>query len=157
MDPRGNNDAFNLFSSFWTDWNKQMAGLGLAPPPADARDEMMRTMRQAFFDAWGRYCEEFLGSEVFLDAMKKSMEGTLAFRQELNEFMTRLLHESQVPARSDTDSIMLVLHSLEERVIDRLDELSRRVANLEDVAEPSAGPGPKREQPAARKPKGAGR
>jgi hypothetical protein len=133
MDYRGNADPNNAFAKLWADWANQMMGAGFSPP-GDAREAMLRQMRQAFFDAWARCCEEFLGSDAFLDAMKKSMDGALAFRQQLNEFMTRALHEAQAPARSDTDSIMLVLHGLEERVLSRLEDLAERVAALEETA-----------------------
>ena len=131
-----NNDkersAADPFSSFWSDFVSRMMGSGFAAPPPDAREAMARQMRQAFFDAWARQCEEYLGSETFLEAMKKSMDGALAFRQQMSEFLTRMLHESQIPARSDTDSILLILRSLEERVLSRIDDLSQRLAALEN-------------------------
>lgn len=89
-------------------------------------------MRQAFFDAWAQYCDEFMRSPAFLDAMKKAMDGALAFKQQINEYLTRTLHETQIPARSDTDSIMLVLRSLEERVLGRIEDLNRKVNELSD-------------------------
>lgn len=139
MDYRENKDVGNLFSKFWSDWTTQMAGMGFSPPAEPSREAVLRQMRQAFFDAWARACEDFLGSEQFLESMKKSMDGALAFRQQLNEFMTRVLHESQIPARSDADSIMLVLHGLEERMAAKLDQLAARVASLENGASPAHG------------------
>jgi hypothetical protein len=108
-----------------------MSSAGRAPA-APPQEEMLKQMRQAFFDAWAKYCDEFLRSPAYLEAMKKSMDGALAFKQQVNEFLTRALHESQAPARSDTDSILLVLRSLEERVLGRIEDLNRRV---EQVAE----------------------
>jgi hypothetical protein len=123
----------------------------------------MKQVRQAFFDAWAEHCDEFMRSEMFLDAMKRSMDSALAFKQQMNEFLTRTLHENQAPARSDTDSIMLVLRSFEERVLQRIDDLGQRVTNLEahvgraaargigdeEGARAAAG-GPKRPKGAAR-------
>jgi hypothetical protein len=91
---------------------------------------MFKQMRQAFFDAWAQYCDEFMRSDAYLQAMKKAMDGALAFKQQVNDFLTKALHESQVPARSDTDSILLVLRSLEERMLARMDEITRRVDSL---------------------------
>jgi len=36
-----------------------------------------------------------------------------------------------MPARSDTDSILVVLRSMEDRVLERIDRLSHRVDALE--------------------------
>jgi len=124
--------AADPFTKFWTDCASKMTGAGMAPSPAQVSDDAMKQMRRAFFDAWAHHCDEFMRSPAFLDGMKKAMDGALAFREQLNEFMTRALHEGQAPARSDTDSIMLVLRSLEERVLDRLDRLEERVASIDD-------------------------
>ncbi len=124
------------FSRFWVDLMSKMSGTPFAPTASQMQDEAMKRMRQAFFDSWAKHCDEFLRSDAFLDILKKSMDSALAFKQELNEFMTRALHEKQMPARSDTDSILLVLRSMEGRVLERLDQLSRRVDALE---KPTAG------------------
>jgi hypothetical protein len=136
MDFGKSNDDANPFAKFWADWGNQMMGMA-APTGNEMREAVARQMRQAFFDAWARCCEEFLGSEAFLEVMKRSMDASLAFRQQLNELMSKTLHESQAPTRSDTDSILLVLHGLEDRLLSRMDQLSDRIAALEVAAAPS--------------------
>lgn len=126
-----NNGPADPFTKFWSDWMSQMGAMGMPQPAAPARDQAMKHMRQAFFDAWAQHCDEFMRSEMFLDTMKRSMDSALGFKQQMNEFLTRVLHESQAPARTDTDSIMLVLRSFEERVLNRIDDLGQRVTNLE--------------------------
>ena len=149
--------AADPFTKFWSDCVSKMTGAGMTPSPTQVSDDAMKQMRRAFFDAWAHHCDEFMRSPAFLDGMKKAMDGALAFREQLNEFMTRALHEGQAPARSDTDSIMLVLRSLEERVLDRLDRLEERVASMEDGSTGEStphAPQNKRPQTAGRK-KGA--
>ncbi len=129
----GNNNsaaAGDPFSAFWTDLMSRMSGMGTGQQGPSAQDEMLRQMRQAFFDSWGMYCEDFMRSPAFLETMKKTMDNALVFRQQMNEFLTRSLHGAQAPARSDTDSILLVLRSLEDRVLSRVEELGRRVDDL---------------------------
>jgi len=157
-----NNSAGDPFSTFWTDWMSQMSGLGVVPPSGPSREDVLKQMRQAFFDACAKHCDEFMRSEAFLDAMKRSFDGALAFKQQLNEFLTRALHEGQAPARSDTDSIMLVLRSFEERVLERIDALGQRVTALEAhvgrvTAQAAAGNDPAGRARAAKGPKGAAR
>ena len=143
--------ASDPFTKFWTDCVSNMTGAGFSPTPPQVSEDAMKQMRRAFFDAWAHHCDEFMRSPAFLDGMKKSMDGALAFREQLNEFMTRALHEAQAPARSDTDSIMLVLRSLEERVLDRLDRLEERVASLDESSADAKRPGVAR-KPAESKP-----
>lgn len=132
----GNGDAGSTeaFTKFWTDMFSRMsppggAGMPFAAPPSP--EEAAKQMRQAMFDAWAKHCEEFMRSDAFLDAMKKSMDGALAFRQKLNEFLTKSLQDSQIPARSDTESILLAVRRMEEKVLDRMESLTQRVEALE--------------------------
>lgn len=126
------------FTRFWADCVSKMTGSGFTPAQPQLSDDALKQMRRAFFDAWAHHCDEFMRSPAFLEGLKKTMDGALAFREQLNEFMTRALHESQAPARTDIDSIMLVLRSMEERVLDRLDRLEERVDGLDPTAETSA-------------------
>jgi hypothetical protein len=142
------------FSRFWADLISKMSSAGFAAPEPK-QDDTFKAMRQAFFDAWAKHCDEFLHSQAFLDLMKKSLDSALAFKQELNEFLTKALHEQQIPARSDTDSILLVLRSFEDRVLDRLARLSDRVEKLEGATGGQPGGAADGGRPAKRPTKGA--
>ncbi len=63
--------------------------------------------------------------------MKKSMNDGLLFKQQVNEFMTKALHGANIPSRQDTDSILDVLRSMEERVLSSVEEVTKRVMTLE--------------------------
>lgn len=117
------------FTAFWSDWMTRMSGLGMAPP-ASAPD-MMEQMRKTFFGAMARHAEEFMRSDQFLGAMKQSMDNALAFKQQLNQFLTKNLQSAQMPSRSDTDHVVLLVRGMEERLAGKLDDLSARVAELE--------------------------
>jgi hypothetical protein len=121
------------FSKMWFDMMSKLATGGFSPSSSSCSpmDEAAKQMRQAFFDAWQQQCEEFMRSEPFLAMMKRGMDNALAFREQLNEFLTKALHHGQMPARSDTDAVLLVLRSLEERLLERIDQLTERVERLE--------------------------
>ena len=134
--------ASDPFTKYWSEMMGHLsAGQGASPGGSQAsnpfgafgpsQEEVARQMRQAFFDSWARYAEDYMRSDAFLDAMKKSMEQALAFKQQVNEFLTKSLRESQMPTQDDTDSILLAVRRLEERVLDRLAALTRRVEGLE--------------------------
>jgi hypothetical protein len=148
------NSGGDPFSRFWVDLISKMstAGFGAAAPAPPPHEDTFRRMRQAYFDAWAKHCDEVLHSPAFLDMMKKSLDNALAFKQELNEYLTKALHENQMPARSDTDSILLVLRSLEDRVLDRLDRLTGRVENLEEAVGGAAVEKPEGPSRAAKRP-----
>lgn len=127
-----------MFTKFWTDMMSRMTsaastmpGMAPASPPPPPPEEFLKQMRQSFFDAWAKYCEEFMRSDQFMEMMKRSMDNALAFRQQMNEFMTKALGEGQMPSRQDTDAIMDVLRGFQGRVLDQLESLSQRVEALE--------------------------
>ena len=127
----GSPTAADPFTKFWTDMMSKMGSSGVTPPFGVSQEEVSRQMRQACFDAWAKYCEDFMRSEAFLDAMKKSMDGALAFRQQVNDFLKKAVGDSPLASSDDTETIVLAVRSLEERVLDRIEALSRRVEALE--------------------------
>jgi len=119
------------FSKFWSDAMSRMAGAGVPNPFQSTNDDVMKQMRRAFFDSWAKSCEEFMGSEAFLVSMKKSMDDGLVFKQQINEFMTKALHGASMPSRQDMDSILQALKSMESRVLESVEEVTRRVIEIE--------------------------
>ena len=122
--------AADVFTKFWTDAMSRAGAVGGTMFGA-SREEASKQMRQAFFDAWERQCEEYMKSEAFLKAMKQSMDNALTFREQMNQFLTTALRTYQMPSQDDTDSILLAVRRLEERVLKRVDDLSRRVEAME--------------------------
>jgi len=116
-------------SKFWSDMMTSMGAASMPKPPT--QEELLKQMRRAFFDAWAAKCDEFMRSEAFLAMMKQSMESSLAFREKTNAFLKRSLGDAQMPSRDDTDSILIALRSLQEKMLDKLDVLTERVAALE--------------------------
>lgn len=127
-----NKNPTDAFTGFWSEMFGKMSGAGMGAAWGGASPEdTQRQMRQAFFDSWQKYCEDYMKSPAFLDMMKQSMDNALAFRRQVNEFLGKALQEGQMPSRGDTDSILLAVRRMEERVLERMDSLSRRVEDLE--------------------------
>jgi hypothetical protein len=121
----------DAFSRFWADAMSRAMGAGGWQPQAPSREDAMRQMRQAFLDAWEHHCIELMSSEAFLDLMRKSMDNALLFRTQINQLVNKVMQDSPIPTKDDTDSILQVLRSIEGRVLDRLDELTQRVDAVE--------------------------
>ncbi len=139
----GEGGSTEAFTKFWSDMFSRLTppggvGMSFTPP---SPEETAKQMRQAMFDSWAKHCEDFMRSDVFLDSMKKSMDGALAFRQKLNDFLTKTLQDSQMPARSDTESILLAVRRMEEKVLGRMESLTQRVEALESGNEGRAAEG----------------
>ena len=45
------------------------------------------------------------------------MDGALAFREQMNDFLTKAMEQGPLSARSDTDALAGAIRSLEDRVI----------------------------------------
>jgi hypothetical protein len=116
-------DPADAFTSFWSEVFGKMSGSGMGSAFGPTQEETNRVMR---------------------GMMKKSMDNAVAFRQQLNELLSKTLEHSQIPTRGDTDSILLAVRHFEQRVLDRLDALAQRVEELErregSPARGAAGP-----------------
>jgi len=142
--PSGGDSTVDAFSRFWTEAMSRAMGGGGWPSQSPPRDDLMRQMRQAFLDAWEHHCIELMSSEAFLELMRKSMDNALAFKGQMNQLLAKILEDSPIPSRDDTDSILQVLRSIEGRVLDRLDRLTERVDEIEERQDhaPARPPGP---------------
>jgi hypothetical protein len=82
--------------------------------------------------------------------MRQWMENAVAFRKLTNDFMAKVRNEMQSPSRDDIDTVMLTVRHMEKRLLDRIEELSTQVAQLNQQL---AGKGakPRSQKPRARK------
>jgi cell division septum initiation protein DivIVA len=63
--------------------------------------------------------------------MKQSMDSAIAFRRQINAFLTRWQHEMQGVAQEDVDSLMDRMGDLQKTVVRRIDAIADR---LEEIA-----------------------
>lgn len=124
------------FTTFWTDLMGQMATVGFTPPAM--RPDMTDQMRKAFFSVLSNHAEEFMRSEQFLAAMKQSMDNALAFKQQMNQFFQQNLRGFNMPSSADADHVALLVRGMEDRVMEKLDDLDIRLGKLESSRNGSA-------------------
>ncbi len=138
--PTGNDSTVGTdpFTRFWTDMMAKAAAGGTAS--AGTSPEAAQQMRKVFFDALAEHADQFMRSEQFLAAMKQSMDNALAFRQQLNQFFTKGLQFAQMPTRSDADHVALLVRGMEDRVMDKLEELSSRIERMEQQQRSAQAP-----------------
>ena len=142
-------DQIAAFQKIWAESLTKMMQATFAMSPNSAPPEVLRQMRSGLFQALAQSWDEFMRSPQFLEGMRQWMESAINFRKMSNEFMARVRNEMQAPSREDIDNIMLSVRHMEQRLLDRLDELSGKIhqANGRPAASETAPP----EQPARRR------
>lgn len=127
------------FQKIWMESASRLmqAAFTLSPntPPPEILRQMRAGILQALADSWN----EFMRSPQFLDGMRQWMENAIAFRKLSNDFMGHIRNETQGPSRADIDTIMITVRHMEKRLLDRVDELSARVGELNERLEGQSG------------------
>ncbi len=129
--PQSGFPAADLFTRLWSEFAGKMMSSGMAFSPGNAAPEVSRDMRTAMFRAWSDYCDQYMRSPEFLEMMKQSLGASLEARKQLNDFLGRVQHEFQGASRQDVDQMMSTLQHLEQRIVDRLDDMSAEFAQLQ--------------------------
>lgn len=133
----------DVFTKFWTDYMSRMGSAGVPMPSMPDSSESARQMQRMLFEAMAKYADDFMRSPQFLEAMKQSLDNALAFRHQINEFLTHALHSAQSPSRSDVDELVALVRNVEERILDRVEAMERRLdQRSKGEATPPKSPAP---------------
>ncbi len=129
-----NQSPADPFSQFWGDFFSRVGMSPSATPqtPSPSK-EAVQQMQRVFFDAMAKYCDDFMRSEQFLKMMKETMDRSLAFKQQVDQFLSQLQRGMQSPAKADMDDLSGLLRSIEERTLARLSALEDKVAAVEET------------------------
>jgi hypothetical protein len=130
------------FLAFWNDCYTGLAAAGTAP--GQAAPDFVERMRRSFFDALGKYIDEFMRSEAFLNAMKQSFDNAMAVKSATNQLLQKNLAAAQIPSLIDHEQLVDMVRGLEDRLFTRLDTLASRIDKLEKAID---GTGEKRARP----------
>ena len=131
-----------------------------SPPP-----DVLKQIRSGIFQALAQSWEEFMRSPEFLESMKQWMDSAINFRKMTNDFMAKVRNEIQAPSRDDIDTVMLTVRHMEKRLLDRVEDLAEKIAQIDSRLNGHAGSAlsktagspnktSKARKPAARKTKG---
>jgi hypothetical protein len=146
------------FQKIWMESMSKLMQTAFTFTPNSPPPEVLRQIRGGIFQALAQSWEEFMRSPQFLEGMKQWMESAINFRKMTNDFMAKVRNEMQAPSRDDIDTIMLSVRHMEKRLLDRVDELSEQVAQLNQrVGSPGRGAAPKAGRPKRRRATGNGK
>lgn len=123
------------FSKAWTDLMGRMSA-AMGQPSAQQQqaawpDENVKQMQKTFFDAMAKQADEYLRSPQFLGMMKQMMDQSIAFKQQLDRFITEAYRGAQAPAQADLQDLAGTLRGIEDRLMSRIDEMERRLDAVE--------------------------
>ena len=147
-------DQAQKFTSIWAEMAAKLASAGMTFDPAATATEaaeksppdMAKQVRDATFQTMSQYAQQFMRSEQFLEMMKKSMDASIAWQRQMNEFLTKAHHASESVARADVNDLHRSVRHLEQRTLDqmeqlaeKLDQISRRLDALDEKRTPDNG------------------
>jgi hypothetical protein len=137
------------FQKIWVDSVSKMMQAAFTITPNSPPPEVLRQIRSGIFQALADSWDEFMRSPQFLEGMKQWMETAINFRKISNDFMSKVRNEMQAPSRDDVDTLMVNIHHIEKRLLDRIDELSAQVSQLTQQmrGRKNGGSTPKRRAP----------
>lgn len=120
-------EQWAAFQKIWGETFGKLMQLGFTFSPESAPPDFMRQMRSGIFQALGQSWEHFLRSPQFMEGMKQHMDNAIAFRKMSGDFFSKLRHETQSTSRDDIDAVMLAVRHMETRILDRVEELAKRI------------------------------
>jgi len=129
MNPNGDNnhDPAEMFTRMWTCFASDMAKAGVSFDPQQAAPEGARAMRNTMIQTMNEHAQQFLRSPEFLAGMKQAFDGSMAARQQLNDFLSQAQHDFQATSRDDIDQVIQAIASLEARLTSGMDRLGQHI------------------------------
>ncbi len=118
------------FQKMWMESVSKLVQASFNFPPNTTPDAW-RQVRSSMFRALGESWEQFMRSEPFLEGMKQWMDTAVCVRKMSSDFLAKARNEMQAPSRDDIDTVMLTVRHLENRLLDRLDNMAAQIATLE--------------------------
>ncbi len=122
------------FQKIWLESMSKLMQAAFTFTPDSAPPELLRQIRNGMLQALAGAWDEFLRSPQFQASMKQWMEQAVAFRKMSNDFMSKARKAMQAPTSGDVEAIMLSVRHMETRILDRVEELSRQVHELQSRA-----------------------
>ena len=125
-------DQVASFQKLWMDSFTEMAGVwsqySAGSPPVDEMRKMRGGMLKVLAETW----DEYMRTPQFLEMMKASLNGALDLKRMAREGMNRVHEQFENPSKQDIDDVLLAVRHLERRLLERLEGLGDRAADLNE-------------------------
>jgi hypothetical protein len=146
-------DQTAAFQKIWLESLSKMMQAVFTFGPDSTPPEVVREIRSGIFQALAKSWEEFMRSPQFLEGMKQWMDQAVTLRKMTNDFMATARSELQATSREDVDTIMLTVRHMEQRILDRVEDLSTELNELKQRLDGAPTPKPAAKAKADRVPR----
>lgn len=126
---------YQQLMQMWQKFATEMASVGGAVSTGSVPSEVAKQMRDTYFQTLSQYTDQFMRSPMFLEMMKQATASTVTLRKQTNDFLAQAHHAVGNVARPDVDSLLMAVRRCETRVLDKLDEISNQLSDLESRLE----------------------
>ncbi len=120
------------FQKIWIESMSKFMQAAYSMGPESTPPEMARLIRNGVFQSLAKSWEEFMRSPQFLQGMRQWMDGMITFRKLTNDYLAGVRNELQAPSRDDIDQVLLAMRHMEKRLLDRVDELSDQMSEVQE-------------------------
>src|SRR6202030_3732107 len=124
-------DQVAAFQKLWTDSFANMTSVWSQFSPGSPPLEEMREMRGGMLKVLAETWDEYMRTPLFMEMMKASLNGALDLKRMARDGMNRVHEQFENPSKEDIDGVLLAIRHVERRLLDRLEGLDDRVANLD--------------------------
>ena len=117
--------------AMWQQMMGQFTSPSAHPQPTPAMPaEILKQMQKACLDTMARWADEYMRSPQFLDQMKQSLEGALAMRRQVEDFIRKASEQSYGSTLGVHDAVGAV-RDAESWITRRIDDLAGRLDSIE--------------------------
>ena len=125
-------DQVAAFQKLWTDSFANMASVWSQFSPGSPPSDEMRKMRGGMLKVLAETWDEYMRTPQFMEMMKGSLNGALDLKRMARDGMNRVHEQFETPSKEDIDGVLLAIRHVERRLLDRLEGIDDRVANLDE-------------------------
>jgi hypothetical protein len=125
-------DQVAACQKLWMDSFTDMADVWAQFSPNSPPSEEVRKMRGGMLKVLAETWDGYMRTPQFLEMIKVSLNGALDVKRMARDGFNRLHEQLENPSEDDIDDIFLAIRHVERRILDHLEGLDDRVANLNE-------------------------
>jgi hypothetical protein len=123
---------YQQLTRMWLEFAAKMASAAESASAHSVPSEVAKQTREIYFQTLSQYTDQYMRSPEFLTMMKQSTDAAVTLRQQTNDLLAQAHQAVGSLARPDVDGVLKAIRRCESRTMDKLDELSARLDELEN-------------------------
>ena len=91
----------------------------------------VKTWQRRWFETVSRSLDAYMRSPVFLQAMRENTHLLVKAKQQTDDLSAEFARNANIPTATDISGLFERLHSVEDAVLSRLEQIEQRLARIE--------------------------